>query len=114
MVDVGEKREREAELLGERALAGAALGTDAPDVRAAFDDRVVGVAELARLDRAAGRVVLGIEVQDRPPAGLVGEAVDGAGLVFEGDLRSLVANRGHAHPESVAGVSTTSVSARSG
>ena len=38
---------------------------------------------------------------------LARKAVHRAGLVFEGDLRSLVANRGHVHRESVTGVSTT-------
>src|SRR5215212_11026275 len=40
---VGEEQERQAELLAEGSLALRALGTDAPDVRAAFGDRVVGV-----------------------------------------------------------------------
>ena len=51
------------------------------DVRAALADGLIRVTELARLDRAARRVVLGIEVQDRPAAALVGEIVDGARLV---------------------------------
>ena len=78
VLDVGEERERQAELLAECALARGALRADAPDVRAALDDRLVGVAELARLDGAAGRVVLRVEVEDRPSAGLVGQAMDRA------------------------------------
>ena len=50
---VREQREREAELLAERTLAGRALGADAPHVGAALGDGLVGVAELAGLDRAA-------------------------------------------------------------
>jgi hypothetical protein len=76
VLGVGEEREGESELLAERPLAGGALRTDAPDIRAALDDRVVRVAELAGLDGAAGRVVLGIEVEDRPATALVGKAMD--------------------------------------
>src|SRR5690349_6140929 len=108
MILVGEEREGEAELLGELALAGGALGTDAPDVRATFRDRLVRVAELARLDGAAGRVVLGIEVEDRPTATLVGEVVDAARGIGQSDPWCRVADGRDAHPESVAGVSTTS------
>src|SRR4029078_11163169 len=79
VVFVGEQRERQPELLGEFPLADGALWTDAPDVRTSLRDLVVGVAELARLDGAAGRVVLRIEVEDRPTAGLVGEAGGGCG-----------------------------------
>src|SRR5690349_1845659 len=108
MVLVGEQRERQAELLRESALRLCALGADAPDVRAALDDRLVGVAELARLDRAAGRVVLGIEVEDGPPSALVGEAMDRARRIGQGDVRCDVADRRHVHRQSVAGDSTTS------
>src|SRR5262245_1684247 len=109
VVGVCEEGEREAELLGEGALARGTLRAHTPDVGAALDDRVVRVAELACLDRAAGRVVLRVEVEDGPAAGLVGEPVYRAGLVFKGDLRCRVADRGHVHPESVAGVSTTRI-----
>src|SRR4051812_20347599 len=63
MVLVGQERERQFELLAERALAGRSLGADAPDVGAALVDGLVAVAELACLDGAAGRVVLGVEVE---------------------------------------------------
>ena len=75
------------------ALARGAVRADAPDVGAALDDRLVRVAELAGLGRAAGRVVLRVEVEDRPAAALVGEPVDRAGLVGEGDLGRRVAGR---------------------
>ena len=105
---VGQEQERQLELLAEPALAGGALRADAPDVRAALVDRLVPVAELARLGRAAGRVVLGVEVQDGPAASLIGEAVDGAEFVGKGDLGCRVANGRHAHAESLAGDSTIS------
>ena len=77
VVLVGEEGERAGRTSrGTRACSRAPCGTDAPDVGASLDDRVVGVAELARLDGAAGRVVLGVEVEDRPAAALVGEPVD--------------------------------------
>ena len=50
-------------------------------------DRRVAVAELARLDRAARRVVGRVEVDDRPAAALVGEVVDRPGLIGQGDAR---------------------------
>ena len=56
---VGEQRERQVELLAEGALARGSLRADAPDVGATLVDGRVAVAELARLDGAAGRVVLG-------------------------------------------------------
>ena len=93
-------------------LLAPACGTDAPDVGAPLVDRLVRVAELARLDRAAGRVVLRVEVEDRPPAGLVRQAMNGAGFVCEGDLRGRVADGGNAHGESVAGVSMTRIAPR--
>ena len=65
---VGEQDERQVELLAERLLARGALRADAPDVGAAVLERLVGIAELAGLDRAAGGVVLRIEVEDRPAA----------------------------------------------
>ena len=91
MVLVGEEGEREPELLAERPLAGGALRADAPDLRTALADGVVGVAELARLDGAAGRVVLRIEVEDRPAAALVGQPMDRAALVAKGDVRGAIA-----------------------
>ena len=107
MVLVGQQRERQAELLAEGALAGRSLRADAPDVGAALVDGLVGVAELARLDGATGRVVLGIEVQDGPAPTLVVEVVDGARGIGQGDSGSGVADRRHVHAQSVAGVSTT-------
>ena len=92
MLLVGEERERQLELLAERPLAAGALRGDAPDVGAALVDGRVRVAELARLDRAAGGVVLRVEVDDRPAPALVGQAMDGAGLVGEGDVGREVAD----------------------
>src|SRR6478735_9312330 len=83
VVDVGEQGERQVELLAEGALGCAPLRADTPHVRAALMDGRVAVAELARLDSAAGRVVLGVEVEDRPAATLVGQPVDPSGLVRE-------------------------------
>ena len=92
VVLVGQQRERQAELLAERALAGGALRADAPDLGAALGDRPCRVAELAGLGRAAGRVVLRVEVQDGPAATLVGEVVDGARVIGQGDLGGRVAD----------------------
>ena len=75
-VGVGEERERQVELLAEPAVARGAVLADAPDVGVGRGVVLVEVAELARLGVAAGRVVLGVEVQDGPAAALVGEAVD--------------------------------------
>src|SRR4029453_7830800 len=108
VVLVGEQRERQAELLREGPLRFGALRADTPDVRAAFDDRLVGVAELARLDGPTGRVVLGIEVEDGPPSALVAETMDGARRIRQGDVRCDVADGRHGHRQRVAGVSTTS------
>ena len=92
---VGEERERQVELLAEGALGAAPCGlmphTSAPRSWIV----VVAVAELAGLDRAAGRVVLRVEVEDRPAAALVGQAVDGPGLVGQGDLGGDVADGWH-------------------
>src|SRR5262249_1052832 len=85
VVGVGEESEWQAELLAEAAVARCALGADPPDVRAALVDRLVRVAELARLDGAAGRVVLGVEVDDRPATLLIGKSMDCARLVGERD-----------------------------
>src|SRR4029453_5265293 len=74
----------------------------------ALDDRLVRIAELARLDGATWRVVLGIEVEDGPPSTLVGEAMDRARRIGQGDVRSDVADGRHIHGQSVAGDPTTS------
>src|SRR3954447_21632811 len=108
MVFVGQERERQFELLAERALACRSLRAHAPDVGAALVDGLVAVAELACLDGAAGRVVLGVEVEDRPPATLVGKTVHRPGLVGKSDLGREVADSRHAHRSSLAGDSTTS------
>src|SRR5207245_10605843 len=84
-----------------------ALGADPADVGAGFGDRVVRVAELAGRDRAAGRVVLRIEIDDRPATALVGQSMDGAGLVGKSDLGREVARCGRAHRQRVAAISTT-------
>ena len=55
-------------------MARRAVRADAPDLGALVPDLVVEVAELAGLGRAAGRVVLGIEVDQRPAAALVATA----------------------------------------
>src|SRR6186997_383670 len=52
VVLVGEERERQLELLTEGALARRPLWADAPDVGTALVDRLVAIAELARLDGA--------------------------------------------------------------
>src|SRR4029077_2312490 len=109
---VGQERERQLELLAEGALARGPLRADAPDVGTALVDGRVVVAELARLGRAAGRVVLGVEVQDGPPAALIGQAMDGPRLIGEIDLGREIADGRHAHVESLAGDSTTSRSPR--
>src|SRR5436190_1722749 len=109
VVRVGEEEERQSELLAEGPLALGALRADPPDVSTALVDGLVGVAELAGLDRAAGGVVLRVEVDDRPTAALIGESVDRAGLVREADLGSEVTRFGNAHFESVAGVSMTRI-----
>ena len=49
-------------------MARRAVGADPPDLGALVADVVVEVPELAGLGRAAGRVVLGIEVDQRPAA----------------------------------------------
>jgi len=85
---VGEERERKLELLAELLVARGSVRTHTPDVRTALVDDVVPVAELACLCGAAGRVVLWIEVEDRPSAFLLGQAVDLPCLIGEGDLGS--------------------------
>ena len=97
----------EAVTPGEFKSGGAGL-----TIRTGFHDSplgecLVGVTELARLDGTAGRVVLGIEVEDRPPAALIRQAMDGARLVGEGDFRRGVARFRNAHSTRVAGVSIT-------
>src|SRR5258706_10840481 len=109
VVRVGEEEERQAELLAKGPLALGALRTDPPDVCAALVDGLIGVAELARLDRAAGGVVLRVEVDDRPATALIGESMDRARFIGEGDLGREVTRFGDAHFERVAGVSTTRI-----
>ena len=99
-VGVGQERERQLELLAEAPVARGAVLADAPDVRVGRGVVGVEVAELAGLGVAAGRVVLGVEVQDGPAAALVGEAVDRAGLVGKDDVGGLLARlRGRSWPE---------------
>ena len=91
VVLVGEERERQAELLAERALAVGALRADPPDVGAALRRSSRwrrGTRTPRRCSRAcrpSGRS------RGRPAAALVGEAVDGARLVGQGDLGGQVA-----------------------
>ena len=94
---VGEERERQAELGAEGRVAPRAVRADAPDRRVEPADLVVEVAELAGLGSAARGVVGRVEVDDRPLAAAVREAVDGAVLVGEGEVGGVVANGWHAH-----------------
>src|SRR6266576_634924 len=94
---VGEQRERQLELLAEGAFAGGPLRADPPHVGPTLVDGLVAVAELARLDRAAWRVVLGVEVQDGPSSALIGQAMDGPCVIGEGHLGSEVADGWQAH-----------------
>ena len=75
-------------------MAGGPVRADPPDLGAFVPDLAVEIAELAGLGRAAGRVVLRIEVDERPSVVLVGQAVDGPVLVGQCDLGSAVADRG--------------------
>ena len=80
VVGIGEKRERELVLRLEPLVGGLGVGADAQDLDPLLAEAVVGVAELARLGRAAGGVVARIEVEDdRLPA--EGGERDGRALV---------------------------------
>ena len=105
---VGKERERQLELLAERPLARRALRADAPHVRAALDDRLVGVAELARLDGAA-RACRPSGRSRGSSSGRAGPRADGPCPSHRGGRSPgrRVTDVGHAHPESVAGVSMT-------
>src|SRR5260221_2646195 len=107
---VGQQGERKLELLAEGALAGSALGTDPPHIRATLVDRVVPIAKIARFGGAAGRVVLRVEIEDGPASTLLGEAMDGPGVIGKSNLGGRIANGGHTHRPSLAGDSTTSSS----
>src|SRR5919204_2208352 len=69
MVAVGEQRERQVVLPLEALVGALVVGADAEHDGAPLAEGVVGVADPAGLSRAAGGVVLGVEVEDdRPPA----------------------------------------------
>src|SRR5450759_4158754 len=110
VVLVGQEREREAELGPEGGVAAGAVRAHAPDGGVEPRELGVEVPELARLRRAAGRVVLRVEVDDGPRAAAIVQAVKCAVLVVECDPRSRVADLGHAHaPEdNLAGASAVS------
>jgi hypothetical protein len=73
MADVGEEREREPVLLLELHVRPLVVGTDAEHDRAGALELAPRVADPARLGGAAGRVVLGIEVEDDRLAAQVGQ-----------------------------------------
>ena len=104
---VGEQRERQVVLRGERLLARGTLRTDAPHIRLAPGKALVVVAERTGLGGAAGGVVLGVEIQDRPAATLLAQAMDRPGGVRQRELGREVADGGHLHGAMVAGDSMT-------
>src|SRR5205823_938019 len=72
------------------------VGADAETLRARALELGPGVADPARLPRAAGRVVLGIEVEDDRLAAQVGELDGPAGIALELEVRSRFAFLDHA------------------
>src|SRR6478736_7639139 len=95
-VGVGEQREREVVLLGELQVGVDGVRADPDDLRAGLGEVLEAVAEGARFLRAAGRVVLRVEVHDDPPALLVGEGDGRAMLVRKGEVGCRLAH-GCAH-----------------
>jgi len=81
VVLVRQEHEGQAEPGPEAGVAGGIVRADSPDDRPVGLDVRPRVPELAGLGRAAGRVVLRVEVHDRPAAALVGQAVDGTALI---------------------------------
>src|SRR5919198_3933718 len=73
VVRVREERERQLVLRLELLMRRDVVGADAEDLSAALAEDVVRVAKLTSLGRAAGRVVLGIEVEDDRAAAQVRE-----------------------------------------
>src|ERR1019366_7178684 len=101
-VRVGEQRHRKAVLAGEAIVRGARVGANTDDVGPGLDEGLVVVAKGAGLDRAAGRVVLGIEEEhDGPAAQHVGQREGLAVRPGEREVGGLVASvEGHAQPAS--------------
>jgi len=91
LVGVADEREREAHLRGEALVRLDRVARDAGDDRSRLREPVVQVAELRALGRAAGRVVLRVEVEhDRVPA-VVGQRKRAGGRLGR-EIRNLLAD----------------------
>jgi len=69
------------------------VARDAVDVEAGAPERLVVVAKVATLRGAAGRVVLGVEVEDQAFAALISEAERAAAGAGKTEVRDRLAER---------------------
>src|SRR5262245_15193427 len=97
MIGVGQQRERDPVLVRELRLALLVEDADAEHTGLALLERRQLRLELARLLRAAWRVVLRVEVEDERPALVIRELVRAAVLVFEGEGGSFLAGIDQRH-----------------
>src|SRR3954449_7180883 len=96
VLGVGQQRERQLVLRLELLVRGDGVGADAEHLRARALELAPGVADAAGLARAAGRVVLGIEVEDDRLAAQLGEPDGLAAVGLELEVRSRLAFFDHA------------------
>jgi hypothetical protein len=85
MILVGEERERQVVLVGETLLAGLVEDAHAEHGSLAGLETGQPVSKRTRLLRAAGRVVLRIEVEHDRSAGVVGQPPDLALLIVQAE-----------------------------
>jgi hypothetical protein len=95
VVRIGQKRERQVELLLELGLRRDGVGADSQDYRIESLEPREGVAKLARLDGSPRGVGLGIEVEDDRPALLCRQRERHAGVGLEREVRRSVSWRDH-------------------
>jgi hypothetical protein len=99
VVDIAEQREGQPVLGLEALVRRAAVRAHAEDDGAPLLELGVDVAERARLLRAAGRVVAGIEVEDDRPAAQFREPKGGAVVGLELEVRCGLAGLDQSVPQ---------------
>ena len=95
-VGIGQQVDVECELVAEVLVGGGVVGAHTHDLDAGLVEVGLTRGERLALDGAAGRVVLGVEVDDQPFAGEVGEAGGFSVLVEEREVWEGIAGLHHA------------------
>src|SRR3989338_6647154 len=91
-VGVGQQRERQAVFLGKRRVAVAVIDAHTENFRAQLLHRGVVVAKLTGLGGAAGRIVLGVEIQHHPATPVARQSSRFALLIRQRKIRGRTAD----------------------